>query len=227
MESIILLHGAIGAKNQLLSLAEILKVHIDVHLIEFSGHGSSNNSCEFSIQEFSNDIINYIRLFPDKKFHVFGYSMGGYVALYTELKHPGTFSSIFTYGTKFKWDKETAEKEIKLLNPEKIQEKIPAFANELAIRHGKENWKDVLHKTAQMMLKMGENPPLNDDDFSKIKIPVIITWGDADKMVSKEESVKVKNRLSNGFFKSYTNWPHPIEKLDYKALANDIERFTK
>lgn len=222
MESIILLHGTIGAKNQLLSLANLLKQHTDVHLIEFSGHGTSNVSCEFSIQQFSNDLLNYVRQFPDKKFHVFGYSMGGYVALYTELQYPNTFSSIFTYGTKFKWDKETAEKESKMLNPEKIREKIPAFANELAIRHGKENWKEVLYKTAQMMLKMGENPPLKEDDFLKIHIPVIISWGDADKMVSKEESVNVKNKLSRGFFKNYINWTHPIEQINHKQLAEDI-----
>lgn len=227
MESIILLHGAIGAKSQFVTLANELKKKFEVHLLNFSGHGTADVVSDFSIQLFSYDLLNYMNQFPGKKFHVFGYSMGGYVALYTELHHPGTLISVFTYGTKFKWDKEIAEKECKMLNADKIAEKLPAFANELALRHGEENWKHVLDKTAKMMLKMGENPPLKDDEFSKINIPVIISWGDADKMVSKEESVNVKNRLCNGFFKSYTNWPHPIEKLDYEVLANDIELFVE
>ena len=77
------------------------------------------------------------------------------------------------------------------------------------------------------MLEMGLNPPLKEEDFTKITIPVIISWGDADKMVSKEESVNVKNVLPNGFFKTYTNWPHPLEKLDIKLLANDIRLFVE
>lgn len=227
MESIILLHGAIGAKSQFVTLINELKKKFEVHLLDFSGHGTADMVSDFSIQLFSNDLLNYINHFPNKKFHVFGYSMGGYVALYTELQYPGTLFSVYTYGTKFKWDKEIAEKESKMLNADKIAEKLPAFANELALRHGEENWKSVLDKTAQMMLKMGEDSPIKDEDFSKINIPVIISWGDADKMVSKEESVNVKNQLSNGFFKTYTNWPHLIEKINFKALANDIERFIK
>jgi pimeloyl-ACP methyl ester carboxylesterase len=227
MENILLLHGAIGAKSQLINLANELKKDFDVHLLDFSGHGSSETENEFSIELFSNDLLNYIKQFKDKKFHVFGYSMGGYVALYTELHYPGTLLSVYTYGTKFKWDKEGAEKESKLLNPEKIEEKLPAFAADLANRHGKEKWKSVLNKTAKMMLDMGNNPPLKENDFNKIAIPVIISWGDADKIVSKEESVNVKNLLPNAFFKSYTNWQHPLEKLDFKQLANDIRLFVE
>ncbi|GIV44268.1 MAG: hypothetical protein KatS3mg035_1391 [Bacteroidia bacterium] len=227
MENILLLHGAIGAKSQLVNLANELKNDFNVHLLDFSGHGSSETENEFSIELFSSDLLNYIKQYPNNKFHVFGYSMGGYVALYTELHHPGKILSIYTYGTKLKWDKEVAEKESKMLNPEKIEEKLPAFAADLANRHGKENWKTVLNKTAKMMLEMGQNPPLKDKDFTKIAISVIISWGDADKMVSKDESVHVKNLLPNGFFKTYTNWLHPLEKLDIKVLANDIENFIK
>lgn len=227
MENILLLHGAIGAKSQLENLANELKKDFEVHLLDFSGHGSSETDKEFSIELFSNDLLNYIKQFKEKNFHVFGYSMGGYVALYTELHYPGTLLSVYTYGTKFKWDNEGAEKESKLLNPKKIEEKFPAFAADLANRHGKEKWKNVLNKTAKMMLDMGNNTPLKDNDFTKITIPVIISWGDADKMVSKEESVNVKNLLPNGFFKSYTNWLHPVEKLDFKQLANDIRLFVE
>ena len=54
--------------------------------------------------------------------------MGGYVALQLANKHPKYVQKIITLGTKFAWDKETAAKEVKMLNPEKIEEKIPAFA---------------------------------------------------------------------------------------------------
>ena len=42
---------------------------------------------------------------------IFGYSMGGYVALHAARRHPERIGSIMTLGTKFAWDTPTAEKE--------------------------------------------------------------------------------------------------------------------
>ena len=77
--------------------------------------------------------------------------MGGYVALSAAIKAPRRFSKIITLGTKFSWSPAEAKKEIQLLNPEIIQEKVPAFANRLSHIHGKEHWQNLMLKTAQMM----------------------------------------------------------------------------
>jgi esterase/lipase len=223
--SVLLLHGAIGSKQQLEPLAALLKDNFEVHTLNFSGHGGIDFSTQFNIHHFAKEVLAYLKQFPEKKFHVFGYSMGGYVALYLEKIQPGTFQSIYTLATKFNWDAATAEKESKMLNPDLIEMKLPAFAKELAERHGVNNWKILLKKTAVMMLEMGEKTPLSNDDFKNIHTPVMLTLGDMDKMVSKEETVAVKNKLPKGFFKSYLNWPHPIEKIDIATLAADINYF--
>ena len=69
---------------------------------------------------------------------IFGYSMGGYVALWLARFYPDRVGKIFTLGTKLKWNDEEAEKEIKMLNPEKVELKVPAFAQQLAERHGEQ-----------------------------------------------------------------------------------------
>jgi pimeloyl-ACP methyl ester carboxylesterase len=51
--------------------------------------------------------------------------MGGYVALKTAVLHPGRIEAIVTLGTKFHWDPENASNEVRMLNPEKIEEKVP------------------------------------------------------------------------------------------------------
>jgi esterase/lipase len=41
MAHLVLLHGAIGSKDQLHPLANALKKDFDVHLLNFSGHGGN------------------------------------------------------------------------------------------------------------------------------------------------------------------------------------------
>ncbi|MBK9228864.1 MAG: alpha/beta fold hydrolase [Ignavibacteria bacterium] len=49
--------------------------------------------------------------------NIFGYSMGGYAALYAAKKYPGVIGKIFTLGTKFEWNEESSASEVKLLSP--------------------------------------------------------------------------------------------------------------
>ena len=57
--------------------------------------------------------------------------MGGYVALYLSLHHPNQVKSIFTLATKFDWSEAATSREVKMLNPEKMEAKISDFVQTL------------------------------------------------------------------------------------------------
>lgn len=227
MKTLLLLHGAIGAKDQLQPLAEVLKDSFEVHTINFGGHGGAPFSEAFTIQQFADEVLEYISNHQLKNIYVFGYSMGGYVALFLANKHPQTFEKIFTLATKFKWSPEVALQEIKMLDPKIIEERIPAFAKALQERHAPNSWKLLMEKTSAMMLNMGENPPLTVNDFENIHTPVKLAVGNADKMVSIEETSEVANWLLNSQFLILQDIPHPIEKAPVARLAEEIKAFLK
>lgn len=131
MKTLLLLHGALRAKDQLQPLAEALQVNFEVHHLNFSGHGGKPFSEAFTIQQFAEEVLEYISSHQLKNVYVFGYSMGGYVALFLANRYPQTFEKIFTLATKFKWSPELALQEIKMLDPKIIEERIPAFAKTL------------------------------------------------------------------------------------------------
>jgi len=149
---------------------------------------------------------------------VFGYSMGGYVALYNEAQSPGTFKKIVTLGTKFNWTPDVAAKEVRMLNPDIIEEKVPKFAAHLSRMHESNDWKENMRNTATMMEAMGNNPPLNEVDLSKVNCPVHLLVGDKDMMVSKAETLVIKEQLSDVRFDILEGVEHPIEKLDLAKL---------
>lgn len=223
MKNLLLLHGAIGSSIQLEQLAGELNKEFKVHLLNFTGHGGKEIPDKpFSIEMFAEDIIYLIERGRMNEVNIFGYSMGGYAALYAARHFPGRINKIFTLATKFEWNEETSLRESKFLNPEKISEKIPSFAEQLRQRHSEENWKLVLNKTAEMMINMGKNNPFTQKDLIEIDNEVLVSVGDRDNMVTIEETVNAYRNLKNGKLLILPDTPHPIEKISADRLLFEI-----
>ena len=117
MQPLLLLHGAIGSKDQFPSLVQLLSSDYDVHTLNFSGHGGSAFASEpFSIPLFANDVLNYMQEHGIAKASIFGYSMGGYVGMYLAKHRPEKINKLITLATKYHWDEVIAAKEVQMLN---------------------------------------------------------------------------------------------------------------
>lgn len=229
METIFLLHGALGAKDQLQALEAELSGAFRVHTLNFSGHGGQAFAEHFSIEQFADELISAIEVLPatEKPVSVFGYSMGGYVAAYAALQRPGLFEKIITLATKWHWDAATAARENTMLNPVAIEAKIPAFAQQLGRRHGTDTWKTLLQKTGQMLTEMGANPPVDIEKTGLPVTPALLLIGDCDKTVSVEETTAVFRKWPGASLSVLPATPHPFEKVDTGFLAGLIKWFLK
>lgn len=89
MQSILLLLGAIGAMDQLADLEKGLAESFILHRLNFSGHGGSAPVADsFSIKLFAEDVVFFLNKKGIESITVFGYSMGGYIAMYLAKYHP-------------------------------------------------------------------------------------------------------------------------------------------
>lgn len=226
MEHILLLHGAIGSKDQLMPVEKNLADSFSVYSLNFSGHGDSPSIEDpFSIAGFASEIITLLNQQEIESINVFGYSMGGYVAMYLAKYHPQRIKKIITLATKFAWDEAIAAREIKMLNAGKIEEKLPDFASALQKRHAPNNWKIVLEKTAAMLTAMGKNNPLTTADYPEIHHPVLLMLGDRDKMVTLDETVEVYKNLPKAQLAVLPGTAHPVEMVNTNRLTNEIRTF--
>lgn len=222
MKNILLLHGAIGAKDQLELLSgELKELGFKVHTLNFSGHGQHPFQVDFGIEQFALELEQFIHANSIVKPVVFGYSMGGYVALYLAKQKPDLLGTIITLGTKFSWSPEIAQKEIKMLDSKVIVEKVPKFAAALKERHGND-WETLLQKTAEMMIGLGNKNCLLPEDVQAIESKVLIGLADKDNMVSLEETVAVYKQLKNGSMYMLPDTKHPIETVNANLLAKLI-----
>ena len=221
---LIILHGALGSSDQ---FSELVNTFENAYSFDFSGHGSlSGSETSFEIDRFVEDLQSFIQTNKLENPSIFGYSMGGYVALKHSLMFPQVIQRILTLGTKFNWTPGTAAKEVKLLNPEIIMEKVPKFASRLEQLHGPD-WENVTLATADMMIGLGNGKAMTEEQLSKVAIPVKICVGDQDQMVTLEESRLVSTWIPGAEFEILGNCKHPIELVDMDLLVSRIIQFMR
>lgn len=223
--NLLLLHGALGSEVQLQPLKELLANDFNVHTLNFEGHGGRTSNRVFAMEYFTENVVNKLHELKVSQTHIFGYSMGGYVALTLAKKHPEKVDKIVTLGTKFNWSLESAQQEVKMLNPEKIEEKVPAFAKRLQQLHHPNDWKEVMYKTVDIMLALANGKRLTDDDLQQIPHKTLIGIGALDNMVTASESKHAATQLPNGTVNILEGVKHPIGKVDMNVLADLIRDF--
>jgi len=219
MQSILLLHGALGSGQDLKPLKACLQqFECDVHILTFSGHGGTEFQTDFGISQFSKELEDYIHKNNLEKPLVFGYSMGGYVALYLALSRPDIFKKIICFGTKFEWTQEFVKKETILLDADLLLAKNPGFTQSLEFKHGA-LWKELLTKTSQMMHHLAANNLLHSENLAAIHTQILLGLGDKDKMVSLNETVNVFHSLPHAALFVLPKSKHPLEFVNIDLLS--------
>lgn len=225
MKNLLFLHGALGDAAQFSKLKSELENSFPIYTLNLPGHGGEPFGTDFSINGFAWETLRFLDENGMGTVDIFGYSMGGYVALQLARIAPERVGSIMTLATKFDWSPESAERESKMLDPEKMMAKVPAFAQNLAERHAPNDWKMLLQKTAGLMMELGKHKLLDEKALAEISQPVLVCRGELDQMVSQEESEWAAAALPKGQLQIFPETPHPFEKVATEKIAETIRRF--
>ena len=228
MKNIILIHGALGHSSDFDALANLLSVDFKVYSLLFQDHGINNNSnSDLTIPRLVEELDEFINTNAIENPNVFGYSMGGYVALCHSIKFKNKIEKIAVLATKFKWSPEIASAEISFLNWTVIEEKVPKYANQLKNIHGEDNWKILMSKTTDLMLDIGSQNYLTNTNLSLIEIPVQFMLGDSDKMVSLDETLAARSSIKSSSLAVLPNTKHGFETCNTTTLALMLKHFFK
>ena len=226
MEKILFLHGALGSKLQFTPLINSLNHSFECHVLNFAGHGGELIPAQgLTFQTFSQNILDYLNENKLEKVNLFGFSMGGYAALYFAHLHPERVNRIMTLNVKFNWDPITTAKETGLLDPDKMFEKVPAFANNLMVLHGSNIWKNLLKSTSDMMKKLSETIVMSEEELKGIHHQVLLGIGDRDKTSSVIETLGVFKKLQNAQLWVLPATAHPYEQIDLQLLEQMVNKF--
>ncbi|WP_411279168.1 alpha/beta fold hydrolase [Gemmatimonas sp.] len=231
---IVLIHGALGGAAQMLPIADALSAQGDVHCLELPGHGDTPlpDGAPFSMTTFAGALRDDIARRGWQQPLVFGYSMGGYVALLLESRSPGMLGGIVTLGTKFEWTPEIAVAAASRLDASVLRAKVPAFADQLRGRHaGAGGWERVLARTTQLLTDLGSDPLLTAPTLAAVQIPVRVGVGSRDDTVTDGEAARLAALLPHASLHVLHDVPHPIERVPaslvvdlFRDLVRDLPR---
>ena len=222
-----LIHGALGTGNQLLLLLKKLENDFSCEIIELPFHGKTEGDINFDAPSFSRYIDDLISSKNIEICYIFGYSMGGFLACLCHIKGNKSIKAIYSLGTKFIWNLEEAIKETAFLIPEKMEEKVPAFVQKLEALHPIFGWKNMVSKTALLMTQLGEKNPLSISLLAQISIPVCVSTGENDIMVTPKDAAIISNQIPNSSLSIIPKSAHSLDKIDLDFLKQDIIEFFK
>jgi pimeloyl-ACP methyl ester carboxylesterase len=222
---LILLHGALGAAEQMAPLVPVLESGFRPRLLDLPGHGPAPLTGGFDTESFAAFFIDWLEREQLGPVDCFGYSMGGYVALEATRQRPDLIRDVATLGTKFDWSIESAAKETGFLDPAAIRGKVPYFAELLESRHSALGWETVLRRTADLMLALGAAPLLTPERLSQISCRVRVMVGDRDGTVSVTESAAAAKAIPEGELEVLPRTPHPFERAPLPRLGWSLHDF--
>ncbi len=223
---LLLLHGALGASVDFDGLIPHFPAHWEIHRLDFVNHGNGPFTDDpLSIAAFGGQVSEYIDIHNLNDVHIFGYSMGGYVACWLARRESERIKAIYTLGTKFIWSPESATAETTKLDPRIILSKVPEFAEALNNKHLTVNWQLLLSQTANLMTGLGAHPALQLEDYSQIRLPVVVARGEFDKMVPEIEQQQVVDALANGMAETLAQTAHPLQQVNPVLLVERLKAF--
>jgi pimeloyl-ACP methyl ester carboxylesterase len=209
---VLLLHGALGSAAQVQPFADTWLAERTALALHLPGHGGVAAEGAFSLPQFGHALLALLDEKGWARADIFGYSMGGYVALWLARHHPDRVGRVVTLGTKLHWTPDVASGMNRMFDAEKIAAKAPQLAAALEQTHG--DWRLLCQRTAAFLHDLGAGAGLSESDFRQINCPVTIGWGDQDQVVSEAESRAVAEWLPKGQLVVVPGVPHLLEQTD-------------
>lgn len=221
--TLLLLHGALGAADQLAPLAAGLAADFDVRVLEFPGHGrTAAPAGPFAMEGFQDAIREAIRHQGLAPARVFGYSMGGFAACRLALAEPELFAGLATLGTIFRWDPVVAAREAAFLDVAAIREKLPRFAARLAERHAALGWETLVDRTRKLLGDLGRAGGIEVAEIRGFARPLRIIVGDRDESVDLGHSQGLALAAPEGALEVIPRAGHPLERVPLSRLAASL-----
>jgi non-heme chloroperoxidase len=207
---LLLLHG--NSENKSIFKKHQLKYFEKFHTfaIDSRGHGQSiSEDNEYSINQYSDDVINFCEKLGINKTYVVGFSDGGNICLFLARKNPEVFEKIIALSPNYLAEG-TAAKTLKFLHR---MYKLFLFMEKLRLPMRK-----AIMKWELMLKDIG----ITDGELKEIKTNMYILYAEND-MIKEEHLLKMAELIKNCQIKKIKNTTHSNIYKSEETIKEIIE----
>lgn len=199
---LVLLHGAYGSAADWAGLVPTLMQTHQVIALDFQAHGrTSDRDTPITYEGLADDVAALLDHLKIESATVFGYSMGGGVALQVAVRHPEKVDRLVSASASIAYDAfpDAFKPMIETLTPEFFAGTI-LETSYLGYGRSKEEFANLVSKLRALDLDEFTWP---DSDIAAIDVPTLLIFGDAD--VVEMEHITKMYRLLGGLTDGDTN----------------------
>ncbi|HEY5823927.1 MAG TPA: alpha/beta fold hydrolase [Cyclobacteriaceae bacterium] len=232
--TIVFIHGFPFDKSMWGQQLVLLRDQFRVIAYDVRGHGNTSaNSNEFSIPQFTNDLLAFLNQLEIEKVIICGLSMGGYIALHAIESFPDKITGLILSDTQCAADTEEAKgkrmKTIELIRNNGLDQYASDSVKNLFAPSSLENQKDKVDFIKNTILKTVPdnickalmalaNRKEKCSILEKIKVPVLILVGEEDKVTPIAAATKMHELIKGSTL-------HSIKKAGHLSNLENPEEF--
>jgi 3-oxoadipate enol-lactonase len=233
-ETLLMVHG-LGTSSELwVNQVEAFGDNFHVVAVDLRGFGHSDKPTgpgSYSVEKFSNDLLQLVDKLGINKFHYLGTSMGGYIGQAVALRVPERISSLMLIHTAARSSipREILDARLKALKELSMNDYGKMVA-EQALADGKKSrifdWLVTMigsndRAAYAQVLSEGLNRFDLSKDSSKLQMPVLVVVGDTDRVIPPDAGYALAKGIPNVVLHTLKNAGH-IGYAEQPAAFNEI-----
>jgi methylmalonyl-CoA epimerase len=224
--ALLVLHGILGSSaTQTDPLARLWAADYRVISVDLRGHGESTAGGALSIEGLSEDVAAVLDATRVARAHVFGYSLGAAVALYSAWRTPERLGRVALLGTNVRWSEDEARVVTSVMRTA-LDAPAGPWARSLAATHGEARWR-ALAESAIAFTGTLPSRPFPSEYLRAVGQPVLLIHGDRDSYFDVHHAVDLHGVLPDSRLWVVPGGDHPIRSVDVASLAAGVADFLR
>lgn len=211
---LVILHGLGGATMlETEPLVRCLEPHFHLLALDFAGHGGSApyDEAPLSLAFLVDNLRAVLDHFAWEQTHLFGFSIGGFVALRFAQMHPHRVGKLAVHGATVDWNDQLAEAMNARLDAERIERGYPAIARRLDQFHG--DWRRLFARVNEMVRRLPAHRQTHRA-LRRIEQPVLVSAVDRDDLLPLGTPFSLHRALPNSTLAILPGARHAFRDLD-------------
>ena len=222
--SLVFLHGWGQNIEMMKPIADPFKKDYNVLIIDFPGHGKSEEPKEvWKLEDFTDMVHELIQELKIKKPTLIGHSFGGKISIIYASKYE--VSNLVLLSAPYKASALKKSLKVRVL---KRLAKVPglkSMANTFKKRMGSTDYKNATPIMRDILV--GQVNTDTSENLKKITVPTIIIWGTNDVTVGIENAYEMEKLLKDGAVIPYEGMDHFAYLQDKQRTINIISSLIK
>jgi len=220
---VLLLHGA-GGSTQLETtpLMRHLEQHFHVLAVDFTGHGASATLPETGEPEFTADLLAdnaraALDAFDIKVANVFGFSLGGNMALQLARRHPDRVGRLAVHGANVSWSDDLVDAMTARLDADTLQSRSARLTERLDQAHP--DWRALFDQLQTFVRQLPALTKQMQDATETVSHPALVSAVDRDDLFPLDAPLSLQRHLPNARLAVLPGDHHALPQAPIAQLA--------